>query len=92
MDGFTTEHLGDGCVAAFALTSALGQSEMMLTTAAVAFVSVLERGGGLAEALAMGLLPAASFLPRAAGDLLLYSAAREALDRALDSGGVESFP
>ncbi|CAN0238640.1 unnamed protein product, partial [Hapterophycus canaliculatus] len=73
MDGFTVGHLGDGAVAAFALTSALGQSEVPLTLAAGEFVGVLGRGGGLAEAFAAVLLPAAPFLPRAAGDLFMYS-------------------
>ncbi|CAM9774513.1 unnamed protein product, partial [Laminaria digitata] len=73
MDGFTVGHLGDGCVAAFALTSAFGQSEVPLATAAGEFAGVFERGGGVVEALAAVLLPAAPFLPRAAADLLFYS-------------------
>ncbi|CAM9377852.1 unnamed protein product [Ectocarpus sp. 13 AM-2016] len=92
MDGFTVGHLGDGCVAAFALTSALGQSEAPLTMAAGEFVGVLGRGGGILEALAPVLLPAAPFLPRAAADLFLYSAARLAIDRALDEGVIKPFP
>ncbi|CAN0415263.1 unnamed protein product [Ectocarpus fasciculatus] len=92
MDGFTVGHLGDGCVAAFALTSALGQSEAPLTLAAGEFVGVLGRGGGIVEALAAVLLPAAPFLPRAAADLFLYSATRAALDRALDEGVIKPFP
>ena len=92
MDGFTVGHLGDGAVAAFALTSALGQSEVPLTLAAGEFVAVLGRGGGVVEALGAVLLPAAPFLPRVAGDLFLYSAARAALDRALDQGAIKPFP
>lgn len=92
MDGFTVGHLGDGCVAAFALTSALAQSEVPLTLAAGEFVGVLERGGGMVEAFAAVLLPAAPFLPRAAGDLFLYSATRAAIDRALDQGLIKPFP
>lgn len=92
MDGFTVGHLGDGCVAAFALTSALGQSEVPLTLAAGEFVGVLGRGGGILEALAAVLLPAAPFLPRAAADLFLYSTARAAIDRALDEGVIKPFP
>lgn len=92
MDSFTVGHLGDGCVAAFALTSALGQSEATLTPAVSEFVGVLEKGGGLVEAIATALVPAAPFLPRAVGDLLLYSATRAAIDWALDDGGIESFP
>lgn len=92
MDGFTVGHLGDGAVAAFALTSALGQSEVPLTLAAGEFVGVLGRGGGIVEALGAVLLPAAPFLPRVAGDLFVYSAARAALDRALDRGAIKPFP
>lgn len=92
MDGFTVGHLGDGCVAAFALTSALGQSEVPLALAAGEFAGVFERGGGVVEALAAVLLPAAPFLPRAAADLLFYSIARTAIDRALDQGAIKPFP
>lgn len=92
MDGFTVSHLGDGCVAAFAITSALGQSEAPLSLAAGEFLNVFGRGGGLLEALAAVLLPALPFLPRAVGDLLLYSAARAAIDRALDDGAIKPFP
>eukprot|EP00752_Nemacystus_decipiens_P005347 g4848.t1 len=92
MDGFTVGHLGDGAVAAFALTSALGQSEVPLTLAAGEFVAVLGRGGGIVEAFGAVILPAAPFLPRVAGDLFLYSVARAALDRALDRGAIKPFP
>lgn len=92
MDGFTVGHLGDGCVAAFALTSAGGQSEVPLTLAAGQFVDVLGRGGGLLEALGAVVLPVAPFLPRAAGGLLLYSVTRTAIDRALDEGVIKPFP
>lgn len=92
MDGFTVGHLGDGCVAAFALTSALGQSEAPLTLAAGKFVGAFEGGGGIVEALAAVLLPMVPFLLRAGGDLLLYTAARTAIDHALDQGVIEPFP
>lgn len=85
-------HLGDGCVAAFALTSALGQSEATLTPAVSEFIEVLGRGGGLVEAMATAFVPAVPFLPRAVGDLFLYSATRAGIDWALDDGGIESFP
>lgn len=92
MDSFTVGHLGDGCVAAFALTSALGQSEATLTPAVSDFVGVLERGGDLVEATATAFVPALPFLPRAVGDLFLYSATRAAIDWALDDGRIKSFP
>lgn len=85
-------HLGDGAVAAFALASAMGQSEVPLTMAAGEFVDVLSRGGGVVEAFGAVLLPAAPFLPRVAGDLFLYSTARAAIDRALDQGAIKPFP
>lgn len=91
MDGFTVSHLGDGCVAAFALTSALGQSEGPLTIAAGEFLAACVRGGVM-EALSAVLVPLLPFLPRAVGDLLLYSATRAAIDRALDEGGIKPFP
>lgn len=92
MDGFTVSHLGDGCVAAFALTSALAQSEIPLTLAAGEFVDALGRGEGLLYALVAVVLPALPFVPRAAGGLLLYSVARAAIDRALDEGVIKPFP
>lgn len=79
-------------MAAFALTSAVGQSEVPLTLAAGEFAGVLERGGGVVEAFAAVVLPFLPFLPRAAGDLLLYSVVRTAIDRALDQGAIKPFP
>lgn len=86
------DRLGDGCVAAFALTSALAQSEAPLGLAAGEFLSSLGRGGGILDAFAAALLPALPFLPRAAGGLALYSAARGAIDLALDERAIKPFP
>lgn len=90
--GLSVDHLGEGCVAAFALTSALGQSEGPLSSAAGAFLDALGQDGGLVGALTATVVPVLPFLPRAAGDLVLYSAARGAIDLALDEGVIERFP
>lgn len=92
IEGVSMQHLGDGCVTAFALTSALAQSEGPLSSAAQAFVDVLGHGEMSLGGLTVILLPALPFVPRALGDLLLYSVARNGLDKALDDGTIKPFP
>ncbi|CAM9298283.1 unnamed protein product, partial [Choristocarpus tenellus] len=78
MGGLNVDQLGDGCVGAFAFTSALGQCEVPLTAAAAALADSLGHGAGPFGALVAGAVPALPFIPRLGGNLFLFSAARVA--------------
>lgn len=91
-EGLNVNLLGDGCVAAFALTSALAQSEGPLIAATGEFMGALGLGGTVLDGVAAAVLQILPFVPRAAGDLVLYSVIRGAIDLALDKRVIQSYP